>query len=296
MTFDTMPPEDLQEYLAMIPKRDTASIILTDGTTLTGRYVKDALPLRPILEALDEHHLYRVIVPSSRIAGVLEHSTTNPTGIGPSPPALLVDAAIRSGLDVSKVEYFAEIEFTGDWRMSETIYFGVDTVLYLDASSMQSRMGGINGIGGGFLASASVNWSQKMVSKVKRLLKHHVVEVGSQCGAPRSDMTMMGYVEFFDVSNLEPSSDSGPLLLLEGARWIGAVVRQTPPGARSPDEPWALCYFQEDHLGLGPRNWERIGQPVRIYGDKLSQPQNTNLGIAPCYLKVRAAACFGTDH
>src|SRR5919198_4665391 len=97
MTFDPMSPSELETYLTLIDQRVRAiSVILTDGTSLTGRYVAGGLPDRPILEAIDDRYVYRVIVPGRRIAGILEQMTTNPSGTGPPSPSLLVDPAKRA--------------------------------------------------------------------------------------------------------------------------------------------------------------------------------------------------------
>jgi hypothetical protein len=294
IVFDAMSVDEIGEYLAMLPGEDlTLSIILTEGTMLTGHYIRDHLPGRPILEAMDDRFSYRVIVPFQRIAGILEHATTGPLSVGPSPPNLLLGPAENAGLDVLTTEYFGLIDPGGEWRRPESILYGVDTLLYLDADAISVRSGGIRGIGGGFLASASVSWAPKLVNKAARLLKQNVVEVGSHCGEPRADFTMKGYVEFFDVTNVQPSRDEGPLLLLEGSTWIGAAIRSS--GTRHRGEPWALWYFREDRMGLGSMNWERIGQPVRIYGDKQPVPQNTSLGTAQCFVKARVAGCFSAD-
>lgn len=103
---------------------------------------------------------------------------------------------------------------------------------------------------------------------------------------------MKGYVEFFDVSRAEPSPEGGPLLEVEGAKWAAAVVRRSPPAERSPEDPWALCYFRQDYLMVGPGKWEHIAQPVSICGDKQPFEQALQLGVAHCYLKARAAMAF----
>jgi len=295
--YEAMTVDEVSEYLALLPGEDlTLSIVLTDATMITGYYIRDHLPGRPILEAIDDRHSYRVIVPSRRIAGILEHVTANRLGAGLSPPNLLLGPAEQAGLEVLTTESFGLIDPGGEWRRRESIFYGVDTLLYLDADAISARSGGIRGIGGGFLASASVSWAPKLVSKAARFLKQNLVEPGAHCGEPRADFAMKGYVEFFDVTNVEPSADEGPLLLLEGSTWIGAALRSSAPGMRRRGEPWALCYFREDRMGLGSTNWERIGQPVRIYGDKQPVSQNTSLGVARCFVKVRVAGCFSGDH
>jgi hypothetical protein len=296
MTFDPMPAEEIKEYFGLIGDGAQAvSVILTDGTMLTGRYAGGGLFCRPVLEAVDDRHAYRVIVPASRIAGILEQITTNPSGTGPPDPSLLVDPAARAGLEVLSADYFGLLDPGPRWLPGETIEYTANTIIYFDADAISARSGGITGIGGGFLASGNLQWAPKLVSKGERLLKRHVFGVGSYCAAPRVDLTLVGYVEFFDVSNAQASTESGPLLEVEGSLWNAATVWSSPPGARPPGDPWALCYFRQDRLGLGPVNWQRIGQPVRVYGDKQPHGQTIHLGVAPCYLKVRVAGCFKAD-
>jgi hypothetical protein len=296
MSFDPMSPDEVDAYLDLIPDGvQTVTMILTDGTFLTGRLVLSGVPERPILEAFDDSYGYRVIVPSHRIAGILEQVTTNPSGTGPPSPSLLVDPATRAGLAALPIEYAGMINPGAKWRTGERIQYGLDTIIYVDAEAISARSGGLRGIGGGFLASASVSWAPRLLSKVEGLLKHNEFPIGSHCGAPRADLTLIGYVEFFDVSNATPSAEHGPLLELEGAIWVAAAVRRSPSWARRQNEPWALCYFRRDRIGIGPANWERIGQPVRVYGDKQPQEEQTSLGLARCHLKARAAGVLIAD-
>jgi hypothetical protein len=85
-------------------------------------------------------------------------------------------------------------------------------------------------------------------------------------------------VEFFEVSNVEPSPEGGPLLEIEGAKWTAAVMHRSPPAGRSLEDPWALCYFSQDRMGLDSGSWKRISQPVRLYGDKHPIAQQLHLG------------------
>jgi hypothetical protein len=297
MTFEPMPTEEIREYFELIGDEVQAvSVILTDGTMLTGRYAGGGLSGRPVLEAVDDRRAYRVIVPASAIAGILEQVTANPSGTGVPDPSLLVGPAARAGLEVLPVGYFGLLDPGPRWLPGETIQYTADTMIYFDADAISARSGGINGIGGGFLASGNLQWAPKLVSKGERLLKRHVFDVGSQCAAPRADLTLVGYVEFFDVSQAQASAEGGPLLESEGSLWNAATVWSSPPGARRSGDPWALCYFRQDRLGLGPVSWQRIGQPVRVYGDKQPHGQTIHeLGVAPCYLKVRVAGCFKAD-
>lgn len=294
MGFDPMPQDAIQAYLGTIGDSvEAVSVILTDGTMLTGRYRIHDNPSEPIsLHALTPSSLYKVEIPASRIAGILEQ---NPVGAMAPDSSLLVAAAARAGLAMDETTIYGIMGPGSEWTQEETIGYQAKTILYLDSEAISARSGGINNIGGGFIVSASLGWQSKLVGKAARLLRRHVVNVGAQCTARHSDLTLKGYVEFFDVSGVQPNSEGGPLLEIEGALWTAAFVRSSPPARRAPDDSWALCYFRKDCLGLGPRSWEHIVNPVRIYGDKQPHKQTMDLGVAPCYLKVRAAACFPKD-
>ena len=45
---------------------------------------------------------------------------------------------------------------------------------------------------------------------------------------------------------------------------------------------------------LGWGSWGAMDQPISIYGDKQPQEQRLDLGVAHCYLKVRAAMVLGS--
>src|SRR5690242_3955386 len=66
------------------------------------------------------------------------------------------------------------------------------------------------------------------------------------CTTPHAHLTVKGYVEFFDISKAKPSSEGGPVLEIEGAKWAAAIVRPSPPAGKSLDDPWALCYFRQN--------------------------------------------------
>jgi hypothetical protein len=294
MGFDPMPPDEIQAYLGLIGNTAQAvSVILTDGTMVTGRYTIGDQSYPLILQAAEAPVAYSVAIPGGRIAGILEQ---NPVGAKASDPSLLVLPARHAGLDVVSTEFSTYLLPGGTWQQTGTSRYRENTMLYLDANAISARSGGLNNIGGGWVVSAQIGWERKLVGRAEGRLKHHVAEVGAHCAAPRADLTLIGYVEFFDISGIAASSEGGPLLQLEGSLWSAAKVWRAPPGPRNVDGRWALCYFRQECMSLGPRNWERIGQPVRVYGDK--QPHEQTLGdqgIAHCYLMARAAACFPSD-
>jgi hypothetical protein len=295
MRFEPMPLDEIRAFLEVIGEKrvPAISVILTDGTMLTGRfrhYPDRSVPL--ILEAETDGSGARVEIPTDRIAGILEQ---NPIGAKELDPTLLSSPAEQAGL---KGEYWVTSylrQVVSEWTQAEVIHYDTDTMLYLDAEAISARSGGINNIGGGFIVSASMGWESKLVSRAARRLKRNVVEIGEHCAAWHADVTVIGYVEFYDDFGVQPSPEGGPVLEVEGALWNAAIVWRAPPGERQVDNRWALCYFRKDRLGLGPRSWERIDQPVRVYGDKQPHQQTLDLGVAPCYLKARAAACFPTD-
>ena len=295
MGFDPIPPDVIQAYLGEIGNTAEAlSVILTDGTMLTGRYkIGGDWPHPLTLKAFRDGESYRVTIPADRIAGIFEQVTSSPLGVEALDGSLLTPPAARAGLKVEGERSRGLKRPGAVWIPAGPIRYQKDAMLYFDASAISERSGGINSIGFGLPAfSASVGWSRKLVSMAKDFLKNHVVEIGSHCAEPRTDLTLKGYVEFWDISGVEPSSESGPLLELEGTQWTAAVVRPSPPGARTQNEPWALCYFRKDCMSLGPGSWEHIVQPVSIYGDKQPLEQTLDLGVAQCYLKARAAACL----
>jgi len=295
MGFDPMTPDEIQAYLGVIgDKAEAISVILTDGAMLTGRYSIRDDPSQPLsLYALSNSVLYRAKIPANRIAGILEQ---NPVGAKAPDPSLLVPPAERAGLGVDETFVARIMEPGSAWAQAERIQYKARTMLYFDAAAISARSGGINAIGGGCaVASVSLGWQAKLVGKAVGRLKRHIFEVGSHCAARRSDLTLKGYVEFFDVSKAKPSSGGGPLLEVEGALWTAAFVWRSPAAGRGSNDPWALCYFRQDCMGLGPASWERIVQPLRIYGDMQPHEQTMKLGVAQCYLKVRAAACFPRD-
>ena len=203
MGFDPMPRDEIQAYVGVIGNSAQAvSVILTDGTILTGRYYIRDDPSHPLaLETHEGNTHYDVAIPADRIAGILEQFTSEPRGQGWD-PSILLPSAERAGLQVSISYSLSSIDPGGQWIQSERIRYLEDTMLYFDADAISARSGGINSIGLGFaLASASAGWQYKLIDKAKGFLKHHVIDVGSHCAAPRADMTLKGYVQFFDVCN-----------------------------------------------------------------------------------------------
>jgi hypothetical protein len=297
MEFHPMTPDEIQTYLGLLGDTVQAvSVILTDGTMLTGQYVITDNPFQPLgLWAIDGSNAYFVAIPADCIASIFEQS---PVGGGLVPdPLLLVPPAVQAGLELVPVplNFFQYIEPEGEWTQGP-MRFDERTMLYFDVAAISARSGGINNIGGGFLGSAQIGWENTLFGKAIRRLRRHVAEIGSHCAARRRALTLIGYVEFVDTSGVQPSSEGGPLLEVEGSKWSAAAVWRAPAGSRHLDNRWALCYFRNDCLVLGPRSWEQIPQPVRVYGDKLPRQQMAPpLGVAQCYLMARAAACFPDD-
>lgn len=302
MAFDAIPRGEIQDYLSRLgDKTQAMSVFLTDGTMLSGVCSVGMDLSRPLtLEAFWSGDPYRVAIPTDRIAGIIEQVTSTQLRADMLDASLLALPARHAGL---QVEYdgqgllFAYSEPDREkWRAPSVptpIWYEQDSWLYLDADAIRNRSGGINSIGFGIpVGSGSIGWDSPLINKAKRFLKRNVVDIGAHCIQKRSSYTLRGYVEFWDVSTFEPSSENGPLLQLEGARWGAAVVRRSPPAVRSSEGPWALCYFRQDRLSLGAASWERIAQPVHIYGDNQPRQQKTDLGTAPCYLMARAAMAF----
>jgi hypothetical protein len=296
MEFSPMTPDEIGTYLDVLgDTAEAVSVILTDATMLTGQYVITDDPSLPlILGAIEDPIGHFVPIPAGRIAGILEQ---NLVGTPEPDRALLVTPALQAGLELVSVPFtFFHLRLEDDWIQGSSIRFEERSMLYFDARGISARSGGINNVGIGFIGSGQIGWENTLVGKAERRLKRHVVEIGSHCTAPRADLTVIGYVEFFDVSGLQPSSDGGPLIELEGSRWTAAAVYNAPPGSRHLDNRWALCYFRQDGMSLEPRSWKRMTQPVRVYGDKQPSPKSPpSLGVAQCRLLARAAACFPTD-
>jgi hypothetical protein len=298
MEFDPIPPEEIDEYLSKARHVGYAlSVILTDGTTLTGRSnaTRSRADQSIVLSVEERNGSSRVVIPVDRVAGIAEQVLPEVDGgVQPPDPALLVPAAEKAGLEVRRLSHIGGLHPGSTWEQGR-IHYQEDTWLYLDSNAISLRSGGINSIGFGIpIASASIGWQSKLFNKARGFLGNHVVDVGSHCAAPHADLALNGYVQFFDVSGYPPSSDVGPLLELEGSLWTAAVVRPSPRGTRSADDPWALCYFRQECMMLGWGSWENMLQPVRIYGDKQPQVQTLDMGVAYCYLKARAAMCFGS--
>jgi hypothetical protein len=147
MGFDPIPPTVIEDYLHEVATTGmTMSVILTDGTMLTGRLGESRYPL--ILYAVEGIRTYYVVLPEDRIAGILEQ---NPWGSQASEPFLLVHPAEQAGLDVGVgiQQHLDYLEPSGTWRQGAVIWYERDAWLYLDSNAISTRSGGINNIGFG---------------------------------------------------------------------------------------------------------------------------------------------------
>lgn len=298
MAFDPIPPEVIQEYLSTTGyKADALSVILTDGTVLTGNNNYINGPDHSITLGTDQNPAVHpvVVIPFERVAGITEQALPRVRqGLQAPDPSVLVPPAEKAGLEVNEIITLQGLDPGSTWEQGR-IHYQEDTWLYLDSNAISLRSGGINSVGFGIpLASASIGWQSTLFNKAKRFLSHHVVDLGSYCAAPHADLALSGYVEFFDVSGLRPSSEGGALLELEGALWTAAVARPSRGSVGSADDRWALCYFRQESMMLGWASWGTMDQPVRVYGDKQPLEQKLDLGVAHCYLKARAAMAFGS--
>lgn len=196
-------------------------------------------------------------------------------------------------------------EFETNCFVWKDITFYQDTPLYSDWDYFFRKSGGINNVGIGFMASATVGWNKSLWSFFKEQLQANPSPVNESIGL--DEVAKIGYITFL----AEKTPDGGtrkrfinskarpipPLsdkisVEMEGGKWIASVL--TEKKISVPEElseaPWDIVYFKEDAFMFPRTCWEDLVVPIKIYGDVVNTFLSTDFGKAKYFIKARAAA------
>jgi hypothetical protein len=250
-------------------------------------------------------HEYKVFVPLSSIAGIglirskqkqlRIEDTSNYGSFGRNPDQWLTGVLLRSSVLEARthdfpvardvVLYSIGVSRPFEWG---DIYFKDDTPLYSDWEFLSKKAGGLNSLGVGVpLGSLSAGWDKSLWGSFRKKVKENGTRLESVC--TRSELTVSGHVTFFGSDGDETPSDA---LVMEGGEWEAGIV--TPyrvwGSVVPPNYVWVLAYFRRDAFMFPRQLWEKIGLPIRIYGERVGVPVKTEYGSVDCYIKVRAVA------
>jgi len=314
-----MPQEKIREAIVALKRAEperysiTISIILTDGEVLCGTlppYPRPVIEPPPLdtLELYNEEKSISIFVPFGKIAGIAplpyrqeREPLPRHRYLYSESPAdrVIFDETLRKAsvrgfevrrhppgvcfLEAREPVCYGEIKFTAE------------TPLYCDWNYLSNKSGGINNLGVGFgLISFSAGWSKSLWTSFNRKVTNRKVSLRKICG--RSDATLSGYISF--LVNKVKSSDEEEIMYkeetlhMEGVRWLGSVIAEgrVISSKQLGKTSWAIVYFREDSFMFPKSLWEKITDPITLFGEVVNFSFKTEFGDSKCFVKARAAA------
>lgn len=335
MNFLPLPEEKIIEAVDRLYKDNirALSIILTDGTTLWGpipcETYRAGVGLEPVSELCFARAGYfelyydkpykekAVFIPLREIGGISPLSCTQLMGkrltlrsIGRylSRSRLFDDSAlelmfrclwkkaIRRGYPTKRYGpfmYTLPMEKPFRW---EYINFLRDTPLYCDWDYLSKKNGGLNSLGVGFVASISAGWSKSLWSSFKKKVESTLVAYEHACSL--QEVSLKGFPVFLTVRKSKSLSDiTEEVLKMEGSKWYATIFssEKVRNFKHLTNIEWIPIYFKEDSLMLPKDLWEKLSQPIRVFGDIVTAATKTQFGEVSCFVKARAAAFLSID-
>jgi len=168
----------------------------------------------------------------------------------------------------------------------DEIRFNKDKALYHDPDYFQSIAGGFNNIGfGSTVASVSVGWSRSLRSFQMEKVRGPITSIDSVC--TEEEALLVGYALFSPSYQDHIQEGIQESLNMHGARWIPAIICTDKAHFLNDTQSsqWAIAYFREDNLSMPLAWYERLSQPVNIFGDVLRFPMATR----SCIVQARVA-------
>lgn len=249
-----------------------------------------------------------VLVPLEDVAGTVPFNAPNPLEpprsdrplrVAESRPALLdilidrVVAEARSrdymvvSVDISRLR-----EPPPDAILPGDISWGHPEILYVDAMYF-AGLGGVTGAGVSVpIGGASVSWAPTLRKRALRKLRGGVLPTKELCTAGKRPVRASGFIEFFDLRS-DAARAKFHLHVDEGKPFVPATLWIDQE--RRPYQ-WALVYFRDiwSAFPIGEQEaWERIRQPVVVYGEVVHKEMKTTEWKAACYMLVRCAGVTG---
>jgi len=172
----------------------------------------------------------------------------------------------------------------------DELHFQEDRDLYEDKSYFETIAGGFNSFGiGSAVASISFGWNRSLRSFQLKKVKGSITPLSHICS--EEEVVVIGYPTFTFGFHEEKYNGIQMNLQMHGANWIPAVIhldRQKQQETMN----WTIVYFREDGLSL-PKEWfDKLTQPVNIFGEILRFP----MANRPCVVKARAAGVILSDN
>lgn len=174
--------------------------------------------------------------------------------------------------------------FGGEFRFSQ------DTLLYADQNFAQFTQGGLTytELNAQFI---NVGWTKSPQYILTQRLKKKTTEISKACQRP--EVVLIGHPSFFSKDD-ELSQEQALFMsmTMEGNLWTAAVICTDILNDISEMKtlPWCLAYFKKDAFIYPAEYWQKITQPIYLYGDIAPVDIMTEVGRVNCFLRVRGAA------
>jgi hypothetical protein len=175
--------------------------------------------------------------------------------------------------------------------------------LYVDWDWIGHQRSTLDGLGFGFIVSATVEWTLSDARAAQMMARKSPFDLGAIC--QRETPTLVrGYVTFLEMpsSILEDTTVSaGEAESIEGSEWRKALVADRPL-AEPPtkDIPWVLTYWRKGCQEVPFEMLDRSIAPIDVFGSihatpaRLSSEDGTSFGETSCAMRVRYASAAST--
>lgn len=167
--------------------------------------------------------------------------------------------------------------------------FRNDTILYNNQQYFQDIAGGINNVGLSTpIGGGSVGWEVSMHTLLMQEVKQSSTKFSQLCATDKAKVVVTGYITFTQGMGDTLFAAIQPDLKMNGVKWLPAIcgINRPRTGISFTNDPWSIIYFREDSLEM-PQDWfDRLRQPMNIFGDIFP----FSMGGQDCIMKAHGAA------
>jgi len=211
--------------------------------------------------------------------------------------AHLMDVARSKGFLVVVAGY--DVDVTGfrsvaaGFTKFEDVKFLDDTLIYADWNYFSRIIGGVNSVGIYFSAiGASAGVQLRLADECMKSFERPHSRIDGICRT--SEAVVRAYVTFFEVAGAAVGTPNPMSLQMDGTTWHAALVStdRINDASEVASSVWALAYFREDGFLVDEVLWDKISQPVLLFGDVMPATISTHVGQVSCSVYVRSAAAY----
>ncbi|MGB9956854.1 hypothetical protein ACOZ4B_10755 [Haloferax prahovense] len=299
MQLDPITHSDLRRFVLGV--QDTQSgvigIVLINGVTIYGVLpAENKVKEGHLRLKLNEKHNEKIVeVPIKHISGLYKIDLCQ---TGPSISLLGGDklesaeiwmyhwtenVAESFDYEIEDLELIYNITVTSEFSRGD-IEFASRTPLYCDWEFFSNKAGGLRSIGVSAMGfGGSAGWDSSLWKQFEDSVERHETELDQIHG--RSDAVVAGYVDFIETPESNLTEE------MEGEEWFAALISSSRPSGRDDlADKWSIGYFRSDSFMFPRRHWDKISEPIHVFGEVVDTNVETPFGDVDSYIKARGSA------